>query len=597
MLLQRLAEYGGREQSNRPAGYEPMRVKYMVYLDETGGLLEILEQSDGQDRGKKNRGKEMVMPHVMKTRNIKANLLAENAEYALGILRPRKESRNPKTPAEEAAERHSAFVEQVRDCAEQTEEPTVRSVLRFVESVDPSVLPLPADFDPNSNLAFTVVTRGGDIQPTELGIVQEYWGAQKKANESVTADFECLVCGARGPVVQRMQLKVKGIPGLSTGLALISANEPPFFSYGLENSQNSPVCDDCATAFGRSLNKLIAEPATHYRVGPVQYVFWTKEFVPISWGDYFANPDPAQVRALLESVYSGRGGGVDFDAMPFYATALSASGGRAVVRDWLETTVGSAKAHLARYFRLQDLVDWNGEPGAPSSVSRLTNATLRIPKGANDEASPNVPRALLRVAIGGGRLPESLLYEAVKRNRAEQRVLRDRAVLIKMTLASRRGDEEGREWMVELDENTDEPAYLCGRLLAVLDAIQYAALGSVNATAVDRFYGTASSAPITVFPRLISGATPHLGKLRRERRRTYLALDGQVQAVLDRLRRNFPTVLTLEDQGLFALGFYHQKAADSRARLQRRGGQAANDVPDRGGRDGDTADDAADNDE
>jgi CRISPR-associated protein Csd1 len=301
--------------------------------------------------------------------------------------------------------------------------------------------------------------------------------------------------------------------------------------------------------------------------------------------------------ALLEAPFTGRAGGADVNETPFYATALSASGGRAVVRDWLETTAGSAKRDLLRYFRLQRLVDWNGEPGAPLSVSRLTNATLRIPKGANDEASPNVPRTLLRAALSGGRLPESLLYEAVKRNRAEQRVLRDRAVLIKMTLASRRGDEEGRQWMVELDESTDDPAYLCGRLLAVLDAIQYAALGSVNATAVDRFYGTASSAPITVFPRLINGATPHLGKLRRERQGTYLALDGQMQAVMERLRRNFPTVLTLEDQGLFALGFYHQKAADSRARQQRRGGQAANDVPDSGGPDGDTADDAADNDE
>jgi CRISPR-associated protein Csd1 len=225
---------------------------------------------------------------------------------------------------------------------------------------------------------------------------------------------------------------------------------------------------------------------------------------------------------------------------------------------------------MKRYFRLQELVDWDGSPGPWRSVTQLTNATLRIPKGANDEASPNVPRSLVRAAFNGGPLPESLLWEAVRRNRAEQRVLRDRAVLIKMVLASRRGDEEGAAWMVQLDEAYDAPAYLCGRLLAVIDAIQYAALGSVGASAVDRFYGTASSAPITVFPRLLNGAQPHLGKLRRDRRGQYLMLDRQLQGVMEKLRSNFPTVLTLEDQGLFALGFYHQRAADTRARQERR---------------------------
>lgn len=572
MLLQRLAEYAGRAPSGVPARHKLTAVKYMLFLQEDGSLLQFVEQSDGDERGKKNRGKTMVTPIVARTAGVKANLLVDNAEYVLGI------ARDP-AKAAKAPERHRAFVEQVRHCAERTGDPAVRSVLTFVESVDPATLEPPADFDANANITFTVVTVGGDVRPIESERVQQYWAGLKEAGADAEIIFECLVCGTRGPVERTLELKVKGIPfGQATGTALISANKDAFTSFGLKQSENSPICGRCGESFSAALNTLIAEPATHYRVGPVQYVFWTKEPVGLSWGDFFANPDTAQVRALMESALGGRAGGTEIDATPFYATALSASGGRAVVRDWLETTVGSAKAHLARYFRLQNLVDWNGEPGAPLSVSRLTNATLRIPKGANDEASPNVPRALLRVAIGGGLLSESLLAEAVRRNRAEQRVLRDRAVLIKMTLASRRRDEEGRDWMVELDESTDDPAYLCGRLLAVLDAIQYAALGNVNATAVDRFYGTASSAPITVFPRLINGATPHLGKLRRERRGTYLALDGQMQAVLERLRRNFPAVLTLEQQGLFALGFYHQKAADSRARLQRRRGQVGDHV-------------------
>jgi CRISPR-associated protein Csd1 len=377
---------------------------------------------------------------------------------------------------------------------------------------------------------------------------------------------------------------VKGIPfGQATGTALISANKDAFVSYGLKQSENSPICARCAESFGASLNKLIADPDTHYRVGAAQNVFWTREETGISWGGLLSDPTPDRMAALLKAPWSGRAGAASQDVTPFYATALAASGGRAAVRDWIETTADRAAANMLRYFRLQALVDWDGNPGPWRSVAQLTNATLRIPKGANDEASPNVPRSLVRAAFSGGPLPENLLWEAVRRNRAEQRVLRDRAVLIKMVLASRRGDEEGAAWMVQLDESYEAPAYLCGRLLAVIDAIQYAALGSVGASAVDRFYGTASSAPITVFPRLLNGAQPHLGKLRRDRRGQYLMLDRQLQGVMEKMRSNFPTVLTLEDQGLFALGFYHQRAADARARQERREareGRPPADAPD-----------------
>lgn len=71
--------------------------------------------------------------------------------------------------------------------------------------------------------------------------------------------------------------------------------------------------------------------------------------------------------------------------------------------------------------------------------------------------------------------------------------------------------------LVRLDPANRDQAYLCGRLLAVLEATQRAALGDVNATIVDRYFGTASSAPASVFGRLLRGAQPHLGKLRRDR--------------------------------------------------------------------------------
>ena len=120
--------------------------------------------------------------------------------------------------------------------------------------------------------------------------------------------------------------------------------------------------------------------------------------------------------------------------------------------------------------------------------------------------------------------------------------------------------------MTTVSEEDKDAAYVCGRLLAQLDYIQHRALGKVNATIVDRFYGTASVSPAVVFPRLLKGAIPHLASIRPEHTissKSYAASlsypDKEVAHLLEHLA-SFPTILTLEQQGRFALGFYHQKA-------------------------------------
>jgi CRISPR-associated protein Csd1 len=124
--------------------------------------------------------------------------------------------------------------------------------------------------------------------------------------------------------------------------------------------------------------------------------------------------------------------------------------------------------------------------------------------------------------------------------------------------------------MVELDPDNQSAAYLCGRLLAVLEEVQERAIPGANATIIDRFFGTASSAPASVFGRLLRGAQPHLAKLERDNRGAYVALQQRLESILSGIKvqragtqyTGFPSTLTLQDQGLFSLGYYHQRAAD-----------------------------------
>jgi len=168
---------------------------------------------------------------------------------------------------------------------------------------------------------------------------------------------------------------------------------------------------------------------------------------------------------------------------------------------------------------------------------------------------------LLHTALKGGPLPLWLLFQAVKRNRAEQKVTRSRAALIKMVLQSQSLIMLQEDTMAELDATNQNPAYLCGRLLAVLEAVQRTAIPDAKTTITDRFFGAASSAPASVFGPLLRGAQAHLSKLRRERPSTHQALVRKLEDIQVGLSA-FPKILTLEQQGFFSLGYYHQRASD-----------------------------------
>ena len=140
---------------------------------------------------------------------------------------------------------------------------------------------------------------------------------------------------------------------------------------------------------------------------------------------------------------------------------------------------------------------------------------------------------------------------------------RSRAALIKMALLSETGDRE-EDYMVQLDSTNTDPAYLCGRLLAVLEEAQREAIRGLNTSLADRFYGTASAAPLSVFPTLVRGSRAHLSRLRRHNPGAYFAIDSRLEDILTKVRaeQGFPKSLNLKGQGVFALGYYHQRAHD-----------------------------------
>jgi len=375
-------------------------IRWLIDLDRDGNLLGFVA-TEGRG-GKRDRGKDFLAPHIGRSSGVRAKLLADTGEYVLGIAREKSD------PAR-VQQCHQAFVELVKTCDESTNEASVKAIRTFLEGLNIQALSHPEAFDPSYSLTFRVE----GTMPIDLPLVRSFWATTATTQaEDVSSQpstlMQCLICGEMRPPVKRLPFKIKRIPGgQSSGMAIISANVPAFESYGLEASLIAPTCSECGERFSKAANDLIENDRTHITTGPLVYLCWTREEHGFSLASLLSTPEPEEVTELLSSAFSGKQTATDIDEMPFYATALSASGGRVAVRDWLDTTVGEAKRHLARYFVLQRLVERDGTEGRPFRLYDLAAATVR---DVNKELPPNVPRALLHVALKGGPLPSWLLF-------------------------------------------------------------------------------------------------------------------------------------------------------------------------------------------
>jgi CRISPR-associated protein Csd1 len=525
-----------------PSMYDRKPVRWLVHLDGEGRASWPPERMSGG--GKRDRGKSMLLPFKNRS-GMKAPpiLLADKRSFTWGLPED-----GPRSEAE-----HGRYMDLLDRCAAETGDLDVALIVRFLRAWDPDRYPLPADLERDDLTTFAVDGR----YPIDAPPVRAFWARESGGEEGSGARGQCLVCGLDAQLVQRLPVALKGLPTRPGGVQLISGDVKPAESYGLREALTSPICLACGERFGKAANALLQDRKKHLNVGPVTYLFWAPE---AEWdpAEFLSNPDPEQVRDLLESARSGRPPSPGDDTA-FYATSLSVYISRAVVRGWLHTTVGEARHNLARWFELQRIVDAYGAEGAWLSVFRLAVSLYREAR----DIVIRVPDELLRAALHGGSLPMWLLQQAVVRNRSDRNVTYPRAALIKAVYCSQGWEDP--ETMAALNPAHSSSAYHCGRLLAELEAIQQLAVPGIKATLVDRFYSGASCAPAHVFGRLLNGAQAHLGKLRKEHPGAYHRLSETLEGIMDAFTE-FPRTLVLQDQALFSLGYYHQRAADRAAR-------------------------------
>jgi CRISPR-associated protein Csd1 len=270
----------------------------------------------------------------------------------------------------------------------------------------------------------------------------------------------------------------------------------------------------------------------------------------------------------------------------FYLVAVSGNGGRLLVRHWFHDTLAAVKQNVRNWFdglRIADV--FNG--GTPAATPRLVDLLVAISKQARGtpyERAAAVPASrslqLLRRALHGLPLGATILAAALSRLRLDQGSARldpARIGLIRLCVndAVSQSSARGPIMNEALDPALDDPAYICGRLLAVFDNLQRAAQREVkvSVTIVDRYFALASTSPMVAFPKIRELAQHHLRKLRRDNTGAAVNIGRQLDELYDRLSRHgatFPRQLSLEEQGRFAIGFHHQQAEESRQAQSRK---------------------------
>lgn len=561
MILQALKEYYGRKAADpdsgiAPEGWEKKEIRFVVTLDKAGNPI-LLEDTE-EIANKKKRSKAFLVPQsVKRSSKIVANLLWDNPEYVLGI--------DLKGDAKKALERFTAFRQNI-DTLDFGDDEGIIAVKAFLGHSNPSALLQPfgevwgALKESGGNLTFRLQ---GDAhlvcnRPSVMGAISQTLGA--------APNIRCLVTGNPDALAET-HAAIKGVWGAqSSGANIVSFNAPSFRSFGKEQGENAPVGQSATFAYTTALNTLLGKDSTQrMQVGEASTVFWSDK--QTDFEDQFTalfaeppkdNPDHhiQAVRALLEAPKTGALPGDDGTGVTFYVLGLSPNASRIAIRFWFKAPLPEMQEQIRRHFRDLDIVhDPKGKPVLSLFRLLLTTATL----GKADNIPPNLEGDMMRAILEGLPYPASILQAAIRRIKAERDIPSVRAALVKACInrRARFGKHNPQEELsVSLDTANPSIGYRLGRLFAVLEKIQEEANPGINATIRDRYYAAASSSPVTVFGRLMTLKNHHLSKLDSPGRRINLErLIGEIVSDI----RDFPAHLNLDEQGRFAIGYYHQR--------------------------------------
>lgn len=589
MILPALIKYYDRleadpNQDIAPLGFSRQRISFCIKLNPDGTLDAIEDMrlsTDGESRSGKPIARQLILPGQSKPsgQGINPCFLWDNAAYMLGFKPEDPKPDRTRACFEAFRDRHTALRDEINDDA-------FGAVCTFLKNWNPDA------FTPDPATAEFLASFG----IFRVGLAQEFvhdrqpikdWWRRSETAPSETADHvvdlvPSLTTGLPSRIARLHEPAIKGVAGAqSSGARLVSFNENAFESYGKSQGMNAPVAEEDAFKYCTALNRLLDDRSRRTGIGDATVVWWTDQ--PDSVGETIAGAlfgasrtedesttaedatTTERVKAAMDRIVRGLTPEDLADSKtPFHVLGLSPNAARLSVRFWWSGTIGEMTRRIALHH-----ADLQLEPFPPNetsllfSIRRIVMETARQHGGKPDAdtVSPTLSGEVTRSIITGAPYPASLLESIIRRIRADGRVTHARCAIVKACITRRRrvlAEPGGQPEEVPVSLTQDGPVpYQLGRLFALLEKTQSDALGDVNTGIRDRYFGTASATPATVFPRLIRLTQHHLGKMSAGQR---IHREKLMQEVCSHMH-GFPRHLNIEEQGLFQIGYYHQRQA------------------------------------
>ena len=575
MILHALTQYYQRKAESdggvAPEGFENKEIPFIIVIDKQGKFIQL--EDTRELKNKKKVARTFLVPKGLGRSGPKSyevsNILWDHYGYVLAYAGEKGQ--------EQADKQHVSFTANVNELKQALpDDAGVAAVAAFLASAEEkSKVMQAANWAEcakvkGCNLSFRLVDEAVDlvcqskaVQDHLLKSGQEYVDIEKSKDKFYGT---CLVTGKKTKIAN-LHTDIKGI-NKTPKSPFVSANLEAFKSYGKGNNKDNglmyPIGEQAMFEYTTALNTLLAGE-NRFLIGDVTAICWSAKPTPLEEslaslisGGGKDNPDAHidAVKSLYKSLYNGKYTEPD-GKEKFYLLGLSPNSARIVVRFWHETTVAALSESIAVWY--DDLQMARGENSPYPEYMPLPRLLGNL---VLDGKMENLPSDLIAqvtdAALNNRVLPVSLLQAALRRNKAEQKITYGRASLLKAYInrAIRAGRLKNmKELTMSLDRNRQDIGYVLGRLFAVLEKAQAEANPGLNATIADRYFGSASSTPIAVFGTLMRLLPHHLNKLEFEGRA--VQLQWEIRQILEHCQK-FPNHLNLEQQGLFAIGYYHE---------------------------------------
>lgn len=581
-MIKELAEFGNRKR------IETSNIEDSLNHETIDILIEI--GSDGSFKNIYTSGKESFIEDVLRTEDkgrtiaIVPRLLVDNSQYVLGFP-------NDKKRANECLQKFKEKIDQYSNIEE------LVPVIKFYKNIESGLNKAYDAFnskvknkelDERGNIAFFLENTVSFIHESKTvydAIKEKYNKDEVDRNGSDTTP--CAICGKTDFRSKNISVHgvIKKVPdGQSAGCSLVSYNADAFESYALSGNDNASICTHCIKNYIVGLNWLMTNgnmvpiekskgkakdvfiPTNRKNFGSdTAMIYWTKEEESTDELNLLDNPDAGQVTNLIDSVANAKANGAKYiNTNQFYSCTLSGAAARIAIRDWIEISLEDYRKNIAKWF--QDIAIRAFGETRYVPLYALAKAGHNT-KSSNDPTNARIATQLWDSALKNSIPPLWILTAVLKRIRfvenseegkTQETMTPERAALIRFIL-NRNSKNGGTMIKEQNDPNDKSPAIVCGKIFAVMESIQRAAQGKeLNAGIRERFFTSASTNPATAFGRLMKLSQNHISKLKHEKPGLVVLLDRQLQELCS-LLNGFPALFSLEEQGQFALGYYHQK--------------------------------------